>query len=154
MTEIKLNCRLKAYTRGIYSGYLTDAPKDDKLYARKNGQWEVVEQTTPVEHVKLAENGGLKFNEQEELLIKQWAGDSEDFEYIIVEDDTTYYIADNTPEVYVNGGTVFSEGNNDFIDNSEYSQVMNGGLANTNQFDLVLEPINSKGEKDDSKNTI
>ena len=50
MTEIKLKTKLSAYAKGVIStkvsqleqdiDYTTEAPKDDKMYARKNGEWE------------------------------------------------------------------------------------------------------------------
>ena len=50
MTEIKLKTKLSAYAKGVIPtkvsqleqdiDYTTEAPKDDKIYARKNGEWE------------------------------------------------------------------------------------------------------------------
>lgn len=52
MTEIKLRTKLSAYAKGVIPtkvsqleqdiDYTTEAPKDDKIYARKNGEWESI----------------------------------------------------------------------------------------------------------------
>ena len=41
MSDIKLNVKLSAYSKGVMpnvSNYLTEAPEDGKLYARKDRQ--------------------------------------------------------------------------------------------------------------------
>lgn len=46
MSDIKLNAKLSAYSKGVIpnvSNYLTEAPEDGKLYARKDKQWESID---------------------------------------------------------------------------------------------------------------
>lgn len=156
---IKLNVRLSAYTKGALpdlSQYLTDAQgsidKDDKVYARKNGEWVDIKTLDSDEQFIIAQPGsGLDLIQDEVELnnyyisIRQKTGKLSDIQHF--EDDTTYYILDEQPEEYINGGTAFSDGNNDFIDSSEYQYNINGGQAHA-IFELELLPINSKGVYD------
>ena len=56
-------------------------------------------------------------------------------------EDITYYIDEQLPNMYVDGGTAFSDGNNDYVDNIEYNQIIDC----KKDYDLDLLPINSKG---------
>lgn len=157
--DIKIKAKLQAYTKGILPtklsqlendvDFIEDAQgsidKDGKYYVRHDGQWVDITPPEPsTSDIILADNSGLnleKDGEYRKLSIRQVTSD----EYpSTIEEDTTYYIVENTPDVYINGGTAFSDGNNDYVDSSEYQFNINGGNANA-QFDLDLLPINAKG---------
>ena len=158
--KINLNIKLSAYTKGLLptklselendTHYLQDAQgsldKDGKYYARRDGHWEEITQPKPVQSdIILAENSGLNledFGDYRLLSIKEVLTDEFPDTF---EDDTTYYIVENTPDIYINGGTAFSDGNNEFVNESEYDFIIDGGRSNTNNFELDLLPIDAKG---------
>ena len=168
MENIKLRAKLTAYAKGILPSklsdleqdidFIKDAPIDDSSYARKNGEWVKVENcecdpNLEGDDIQLAEDSGLnleKDGNKATLSVRQKVlVDSEipnDFEY---EDDTTYYILETTPNLYINGGTAFSDERVDIILNektpSEYRYFVYGGDCKQAKIDLVLQPLNSKG---------
>lgn len=148
--DIKLKVKLCAYTKGILPNNLigdVDKEPEGHIYARSYGKWVDLGTTDIGQIIKLANNSGLNLipteNPKEyKLSIRQEILDNLP---TIFEDDTTYYIIENIPDLYINGGTAYSDGNNDFSNLSQYGQIINGGNAFTNNFDLILLAINSKG---------
>lgn len=158
---IKLRARLRAYTRGVipvipdYSQFVTkeeleeskfpDAPSDDKVYGRKNGEWAEIEANL-ANKVIVEEGSGLsKENLDEEgylikLSVKKWEGKEQDLPYIL-EKDTTYYAYDNRiPDYILSNGTAYSDENN------EYDVCLNFGNASTKIWDIKFNAMNAKGE--------
>lgn len=96
MSDIKLNIRLSAYSKGVIpnvSNYLTEAPEDGNLYARKDKQWESIE----IPELETAEDSniivtkdGAKYNIQTkeyfgpESGVTEW---KEGWTYFITEDE-------------------------------------------------------------------
>ena len=148
--DIKLKVKLCAYTKGILPDNLigeVNKEPEGHIYARKYGEWVDLGTTDIGQVIKLAENSGLNLipteNPKEyELSIRQEILDNLP---AILEDDTTYYIIENIPDLYINGGTVYSDGSNEFSEEVEYGQIISGGYASTTNFDLILLAINSKG---------
>lgn len=164
MENIKLRAKLSVYSKNVLPtklsdldqdlDYITEPPvdEDDSAWARKNGEWVKVEEYAG-SNIHLDEDSGLNLVRKEtESLIsirQKILKDSEitdDFEY---EDDTTYYIVDTTPQIFINGGTAFSDGYTDEILEeeipAEYNCILSGGLSNQKEYDLILLPIDSKG---------
>lgn len=145
MENIKLKARLCAYTKGtLPDNLVTDAPKDDILYGRKNGKWVDIRLGELGQIIKVPLNSGLTLKETEEPNIYLLTLNQEVLKELPLEllDDTTYYIIDNKPEIYINGGTAYSDGNNDIITDNQYGGIISGG----SNYVLELLPINSKGE--------
>lgn len=96
MSDIKLNVKLSAYSKGVIpnvSNYLTEAPEDGKLYARKDKQWESIEipelETAEDSNIIITKDGA-KYNIQTkeyfgpESGITEW---KEGWTYFITEDE-------------------------------------------------------------------
>ena len=96
MSDIKLNVKLSAYSKGVMpnvSNYLTEAPEDGKLYARKDRQWESIEIPeiiTDEESNVIITKDGATFNIQTkeyygpESGVTEW---KEGWTYFITEDE-------------------------------------------------------------------
>ena len=151
MTNIKLKVKLGAYTKGIIpklpSDLVRDVPNDGKEYVRKYDQWVELDLLRSGQMVKLAPDSGLNLIEVQsedafkvyELSIRQKTLRAKDL--TLIEPDTTYYVIDDSPEYFVNGGTAYS-GDDDIGD--LIGQLIFGGSADP-RFNLILLPINSKG---------
>ena len=73
MSDIKLNVKLSAYSKGVIpnvSNYLTEAPEDGKLYARKDKQWESIDISEIESSSLIITKDGGKYN----LETKEYAG--------------------------------------------------------------------------------
>ena len=147
----KLRVKLRAYTKGIipevpdYSQFITDAPSDDKFYGRKNGKWAEIEANL-ANKVIVEEGSGLnKENLDEErylikLSLRKWEGKEQDLPYIL-QKDTTYYTYDNRiPDLIIDGGTAYSDENEEFDTNIKF------GNARTLIWDIKFNSMNAKGE--------
>lgn len=148
---IKLKATLSAYTKldipELTKNIVYEAPDDDKLYGRKNKQWEEI--ILPKGNKELRVKNGLNLETTDEayiLSIKQQTLLNKDLPKKL-EEDTTYYVIDNTPDFYMNGGTAYSD-EIELINNKEYSSYrkeMFGGDSTTKIFDIDLLPIDNKG---------
>ena len=142
--DIKLKVKLSAYSNLSLPNYLTDAPSDDKLYGRRDGEWVEIDSIQGTSIV-VDDTSGLSLEDIDEhkklLKIKQYIG----IEPETYEDDTTYYIIDLTPNLFINGGTAFSDGYEELSIDSQYIDYIDGGKANTADYDLELLPLNAKG---------
>lgn len=144
---INLKVKLSAYTKGIipdYSNFVTEAPNDGKIYARKDKEWVDIKDEYQGYKVVVGENSGLDIkhidNATDELSIRQWVGLESELPSIL-ESDKTYYTIDNTlPNYYLLGGTAYSE------EEESFEQIMQGGTAITRNFDITLQAMNSRGE--------
>lgn len=171
MDNIKIKATLKAYTRGLLPTKVSELENDlhfisdvDKpgLYVRKQGEW--VDASDALEEVKLItpQNSGLnieviKPGTEFELSIRKKELTQTQFEespdYNNLEEDTTYYILDQTADVYINGGTAFSDGkiDSDYSLFSIFNEALNGGKANSDNpnseyaFTSYIKPLNSQG---------
>lgn len=158
MTDIKLKVKLSAYTKGVIptklsqlendENYITEAPKDEFAYARKDGKWLKLDSVEFGDNVGLLDKSGLLLKKEGN---KAWLGidqkilNQEDFDQLTsLNENTTYYTYERTPDLYVNGGTAFSDGSNEFVDINQYGLEINGGKAISN-YELKLLPINAKG---------
>ena len=93
MSDIKLNVKLSAYSKGVIpniSNYLTEAPEDGKLYARKDKQWESID-ISEIESSSLiiTKDGGTYNLETKEYTgpesgVTEW---KEGWTYFITEDE-------------------------------------------------------------------
>lgn len=148
--DINLKIKLSAYSKLPILDYITDVSEstEDKVYGRKKGQWVELENINTSD-ILLEENSGLSLIQKDKdhryLSIKQYIGIKPD----IIEDDTTYYTIDNTPNIFINGGTSYSDGfsiDDDIIVEKQYNgNFIDGGNSNTINYSLELLPINAKG---------
>ena len=143
MSNIKLRVKLSAYSKGIIpdvSKFIEDAPVDDKVYGRKNNEWVDIKADVLDQQIIVEKGSGLNITHIEpnidSLSIRQAIIENEKE---IIDEDTTYYLIENTPDLYIVGGTAF-------LDEDRYNQEIIGGNASTTLFDEVLLPINSEGK--------
>lgn len=158
--KIDIKAKLKAYTRGILPtrvselindmDYIPDV-KDDRLYARTHGAWIQIDDLGKTE-IELLDNSGLNLEQlmppNKCPIYKIGIRKQEILETELPEtlaEDTTYYVVDLTPNQFVDGGTAFSNGNNEYVYTNEFSQEIDGGNATTTQFNQTLLPLNSNG---------
>lgn len=145
----KLNVKLSAYTKGIIpdvSEFIKDAPKDGNVYFRGDGEWidaiKRLKQDLPGSELVLPENSGLIktiINEDTyTLAIRQWIGQAKDLNEL--EEDTTYYIYDNSPNFYLIAGTAYSD------EEELYDKTFYGGNAYTQKYKIEITPMTSEGE--------
>lgn len=165
MEPIRIRAKLSAYTKGLIptkvsqlendEEYITEAPKDEFAYARKDGEWLKLDSTEFGDNIELLDNSGLileKDGNKAKLKIDQFVLKQEEFDRLSsIDENATYYTYERTPDLYVNGGTAFSDGDNEYVDLSQYGIEMNGGKAHSN-FELELLPINAKGVYNGYKN--
>lgn len=140
MCNIKLNVKLKAYSKGVIpnvNNFIEDAPEDDILYGRRNREW--VKIYDPID-IKTLDNSGIELEKIDNIYnikVKQETNTLNNInEY---KEDYTYYIIDNTPDLYINGGTAYSD------EEISFGYNINSGDSLTTQYELNLLPINSKG---------
>ena len=151
MSNIKLNVKVRAYSKGIVPtkiseldndlDFIADAPSDGKLYARLDKEWKDIKAELLDQEIIVDNNSGIelvhiKGTNKDLLKLKEVVTNIPPDTY---KDDTTYYIIENTPDLYINGGTSFSS------ELKEQTQSMIGGAAATTQFALHILPTNSKG---------
>ena len=144
--EIRLKCKLKAYTRGIHTKYAEEAPIDGSVYGRKDAKWEKIDDIVTRTELELAENSGLNL-EHDELNHKYILGiRKEELNELPqeLEPDTTYYIVDLEPNNYLDGGTAFSDGNNEYVIMSQFGEPTDGGESNS-VANIEMCPINAEG---------
>lgn len=88
--RISLHAKLSAYTKGIIPDlkrFVEQAPNDDKMYVRKNGQWVVFDSFTIIDDI-------TDTNELNE--------------------GSTYYTITEDADIIYNGGTAFSSENEEY----------------------------------------
>lgn len=156
MEPIRIRAKLSAYTKGgipDVSKFIEDAPNDEYIYARKKGQWVNLDIKEIGDRIEISDNSGLNLhrdaNEVTLSIRQDTLIDSEIPSDYVYEDDTTYYILETTPNLYINGGTAFSDKHEDYIlkeeIQSEYKENVFGGKNTGNIFSINLQPLNSKG---------
>lgn len=143
MSNIKLKVKLSAYSKGIIpdvSKFIEDAPVDNKVYGRKNNEWVDIKADVLDQQIIIEKGSGLNIKHIEpnidSLSVRQSVITNQKE---IVDEDTTYYLIENTPDLYIVGGTAF-------LDEDGYNQKIIGGNASTTIFDETLLPINSEGK--------
>ena len=152
--DIKLKAKLCAYSKGVYpdtTKFVTQAPDDGKLYGRKTvdgvGEWEEIVDTTSEmsqagEGIDVSKDGRyVTISARQKTLYRN------DPELENIENDTTYYVIDNTPNIFVNGGTASNDYNREHApEGVEYTTTnYNGGDANTSEWEQLLAPVNAEG---------
>ena len=147
--KINLKVKLSAYTRGILPTKLSqlendiDAPKDGRLYGRRDGQWLDIDDVLENNIVLIDEGSGLDRIEIDKsrikLNVRKWEGKKENLPAKL-ENDKVYYVYENRPDIFIIGGTSYSD------ENEEYMQIISGGTCNTTNFEMICYPMNSKGE--------
>lgn len=148
MSNIKLNIKLSAYTKGIipdFSNFIDEAPDDGEIYGRKDKEWVNIDENLQTQEIIVEQGSGLNLEhvegEMDSLSIRQEIIYPDELPNELAE-DTTYYIIPNTPGLFITGGTSFSE------IQKEFRQEVYGGNSTTNteaQIAIMLIPINSKG---------
>ena len=150
MTNIKLKVKLGAYTKGtipkLPDNLVKDVPNDGKEYVRKYGEWVELSSLDLGQIIRLPEDSGLNLIEKiidgksiYELSIRQKV--IKETEFRDAENDTTYYLVNEKPELFINGGTAY---NSDEDMGDIIGQIVSGG-SSISTFTLGLLPINSKG---------
>lgn len=144
----KLDVKLSAYTKGMIpdvSKFMTDAPHDGVFYGRMDGEWKDITQFIDGNVVLTDEGSGLNVEKVSEstnvvkISARQWQGLLSELPNQL-DSDTTYYAYDNTKaDLYLNGGTAYSDEDEDFM------QLFDGGTA-TVVHSIFLMPMNAKGE--------
>lgn len=181
MEPIRIRAKLSAYTKGLiptkvsqlendknYVTDLTEEQSNNLYYVRvrepnsTEGKWVQINSDSFGDEIKLLEKSGLILDKQgnvAKLKIDQYILSQEEFNRLSeLDDNATYYVYENTPDLYINGGTAFSDGGNDYVDLSQYGLEIKGGKADsdkinsTMKFELELLPINAKGVHDGYKN--
>lgn len=148
--DIKLKVKLSAYSKLPILDYITDVPKstDDKIYGRKNGEWVEIDSISGTSII-VDDTSGLSLEDTEDhkqlLKIKQCIGIKPE----LFEDDFTYYIIDRDASLFINGGTAFSSGYEEFNILNQFKNNINGGKANTINWDSIITPLNAKGVLDE-----
>lgn len=121
--QIRLHAKLHAYSKGVIpdvSNFIDDAPQDNVVYARLNGQW-------------------VPLTNLEDVLKEPYLTD-EELNESVLEEGNKYNIIEDIPDLVVCGGTAFSN------ENEDYSGAINSGNASTEIFDTIYIPMNAKGE--------
>lgn len=167
METIKLKAKLSAYTKGVLPTKISQLKNDlnfiedlseeqanNLFYVRvrepnsSQGKWVEIKGDSFGDEIELLENSGLileKIGNTAKLGINQYFISKEEFEQLShLNSEAIYYIINRTPDLYINGGTAFSDGNNEFVIESEYGLEFNGGAASST-YNLILLPINAKG---------
>ena len=148
--NINLKATLSAYTKGILptklselqndTDFISDVPEEGIAYVREQGRWVNAEEVCKGTTVITEPNSGLNLvnldKHTQVISIRKWGGHEKDLPTL--EEDTTYYIIDNTPEDIINCGTA------EPIDNS-LLDIYDGGNANTSS-SVTLLPLNSYSE--------
>ncbi len=141
METINLTVKLAAYTKGIIpdvTSYIKDVPNDGQSYVRVYREWKVFK---PID-ITVDSDSGLSIIDIDEqtkkLKLNQWTGKEEDLDILVA--NTTYYIIDNIADTFIDGGTSFSDEQEDYLIN------ISGGTVSTSTYDIQLLPLDSKGE--------
>ena len=151
--DIKIKAKLNAYTKGIIpdvSEFIKDVKDDGNVYVRKYGEWVEANNALKNEIIRVAENSGLNLvydatdNSYTLSIRKEELTQTEFEELTQLESDTTYYVEEQTANVFDDGGTAFSDGNNEFVYHSEFTSEVNGGNADSIA-NIIMNPLNSKG---------
>ena len=121
--QIRLHAKLHAYSKGVIpdvSNFIDDAPQDNVVYARLNGQW-------------------IPLTNLENILKEPYLTNEDEIEEL--EEGNKYNIIENTiPDLVVSGGTAYSN------EDEAYENAINSGNAFTENFDIIYIPMNAKGE--------
>ena len=157
--DIKIKAKLKAYTKGVLPTKLSDlendehfiqeAPLDGSIYGRKLGTWQNIDKALDKTVLEVPENSGLNLSYEDATSTYTISVRQENITELdlpnSLENDTVYYVENLHASVFIDGGTSFSEGNNEYITLNEFSTTIDGGVASTINFNNVLLPLNSKG---------
>lgn len=163
--DIKLTAKLSAYTKGIIPkklsdldqdiDYIKEAPDDGKIYGRQDKAWVEVNPKGSGDNIDLISNSGLISRRDGDIvylgLDQKILSKSEYDKLQSLDENTTYYIIDPAkPDLFLNGGTAFSNG---FIDDileeeieSQFKYEISGGDSQSKVFDLQILPLDALGE--------
>lgn len=167
MEPIRIRAKLSAYTKGVIPTKVSQLENDENFVKDLNesqsnnlyyvrvrepnsteGKWVQINSDSFGDEIKLLEKSGLILDKQgnvAKLKIDQYILSQEEFNRLSeLDDNATYYVYEDTPDLYINGGTAFSDGGNEYVDLSQYGLEISGGRADST-FELELLPINAKG---------
>lgn len=68
MSDIKLNIKLSAYSKGVIpdvSKFIEDAPMDGNTYGRVDGKWYLLDIPTQADSISTTENSGINIDRNE-----------------------------------------------------------------------------------------
>lgn len=150
-TDIQIKVKLRAYTKGIIpdvSEFIKDAPLDGNTYGRQDGKWINIKDAFSQKDIELAENSGLNLdydssNYQYTLGIRKYEINESELPNVL-EADTTYYVVSDHPNIFIHGGTAFSNGNNEYVSLPQFTSTLYGGTSSDNP-ERKFYPINSEG---------
>lgn len=139
--KIDLKAKLSAYTKGILPtkvsqlendlDYVIDVEADNVVYGRRA--------TVDIE------SGAITH----EWVKTEWVGTEEQLDEEIelhgFKPEITYYVVEDVPNLYVDGGTSFTN----VEEGVSFEEELNGGSSSTSSFEIELKPINSKGVTND-----
>lgn len=153
--NINIKAKLKAYTKGIIPVNISQLNNDldfisdveqDGVFARKTGEWININDALVRTRILIPEDSGLNLEQdgydytlsvrKQDILQKDLPN--------VLENDTVYYVLDLTADEYINAGTAFSNGNNEYVIESDFNSLMNGGDASS-QANIFIKPLNSQG---------
>lgn len=145
---IKIKVNIRAYSNGVLpdvSKFIEDAPNDNNIYGRQDNKWVIIDGKSFGDEVELLDNSGLILNKEGNVAylgIDQYIGTSLPN---TLDNNKTYYIDENTIDIYINGGTPFdSDVSSEFGDIYQLSYF--GGNPNTINWIYNLLPLNCEGE--------
>lgn len=157
--DIKIKAKLQAYTKGILPTKVSELENDldfisdvteQGIYVRAKGEWIKADDALEKTKIQLLDDSGLNLIEPPEgsftyqIGIRKWEGTQLELPATL-QNDTTYYVQELTPNLYINGGTAWSDGNNEYITLSEYGSIISGGNSSTTAYNTIMYPIDSKG---------
>ena len=154
--DIKIKAKLKAYAKGNLPTKVSDLENDldfisdvqdaEHLYVRKKGEWVNADDSLKQTTISTLSGLGIEHSDHHyDLWVKQEDLTQTEFENIsVLEADTTYYIMDQTANTFDDGGTAFSNGDNEFVDLPEYAKQIDGGNASS-VANIIMNPLDSKG---------
>ena len=141
MTEIKLKTKLSAYSKGVIptkvsqlendKDYTSEAPKDDKIYARKNGEWNNI--STPQDNEPYTRKNDTWTRLEDELQAKGYRTDEQLDEKYINNSELDAYntgLREFIADTYVNKET-FNTTLEDYVTNDSLANTLEDYVEET-----------------------
>lgn len=147
--NIQIRAKLSAYTKSTLPtkvsdlendlNFISEAPADDEIYARKDKQWVSLDQA--LERDTFVAGNGIRIDKaghEYTISTKDWFGSQEEFNRLTSLDPTmTYYVYEEEGIKIISGGDPST---------SVFEQIYLGGNPTTEEFDIYMSPLNSEGE--------
>lgn len=156
--NIKIKAKLQAYTKGILPTKVSELENDldfisdvteQGIYVRAKGEWIKADDALDKTKIQLLDNSGLNLIDPPEgsftyqIGIRKWEGTQLELPTIL-QNDTTYYVQELTANQYIDGGTAWSNGNNEYVQFEEFNEEIYGGNARS-VANIIMYPVNSEG---------